>query len=183
MQYAYYLSNSTSPSQVRGWYDNTTTTYTNMPDDSDLYLLNAVQWDARFPNTSEWAINTTTDPITLETYNPAPPALSLSEQAQIALSNGVTITSSSTSSLNGTYDCGSATQDHIQSEILSIILNGSFADGTTTVLWLDMANTSHTYNVVEFKSFAGAIGQYVAALFKVIQGTLTSLPASTVSIP
>ena len=61
-------------------------------------------------------------------------------------------------------------------------MNGVFADGTSSVIWLDTSNASHTFNVVEFKAFASAIASYVAALLKVIQGTLTTLPSSSVTI-
>ena len=181
-QYAQFISNSTSPCPVIGWYDTDKIAYPTLPSTENLFQVNAVQWAARIGKSSNFAVNTTTDPFTLEPWYPAPPVLSLATQAQIALANGITITSSSNSTLNGTYDVSSSTQQHINAEVTSILLNGVFADGTSSVIWLDTSNASHTFNVVEFKAFASAIASYVAALLKVIQGTLTTLPSSSVTI-
>ena len=63
-------------------------------------------------------------------------------------------------------------------------LNGTFADGTGTVVWLDTAGASHTFaSVAAFKAFASAVAAYVAALFKYAEGTLTTLPPATATIP
>ena len=62
------------------------------------------------------------------------------------------------------------------------MLNGAFADGGSTVAWPDASGTVHTFSVAEFKAFASGIGAYVAALYKVLNGTLSALPSPTVTI-
>jgi len=106
----------------------------------------------------------------------------ITTQAQLALSEGLTVTSNSTSSLNGVYPVDTSAQNHIQAEVISIMLSGNFADGSNAVAWTDMSGVNHTFNVAQFQSLALAIGAYVAALFKVINGSSTSLPPSTVTI-
>ncbi|CAM6053371.1 unnamed protein product [Sphagnum tenellum] len=92
----------------------------------------------------------------------------LASQAQIALRGGLIVTSNSTSSLNGTYPVDGTTQSHIQSEIISIMLSGAFADGTNTVAWTDTSGVSHNFSVAQFQALALTIGSYVSSLYKVI---------------
>ena len=68
--------------------------------------------------------------------------------------------------------------------MIAILYSGgtSFADGSGTVTWPDMSGVNHTFTAAEFKLFALAVGGYVAALFKCINGTLTTLPAATATI-
>jgi hypothetical protein len=120
--------------------------------------------------------------VLAEQYPPGWPA-SLAEQATARLSAGLAITSTATPSLSATYAVDNAAQAHIQAEIISILLNGSFADGSASVAWPDTAGVIHSFaGVAAFKDFAAAVSAYVAALFKVINGTSTALPAATATI-
>lgn len=127
-------------------------------------------------------------PTTLAPYVVPPvvpsPGAALAAEAGAAFAAGLAITSTGTPALNGTYAIDPATQAHIQAEVISILLNSTFADGSTTVVWPDMAGNTHTFgSIAEFKQFAAAVAAYVAALFKVGNGTLTTLPAATATIP
>jgi hypothetical protein len=113
---------------------------------------------------------------------PAPPTPTLAQQAAAALTAGLTITSPTLDLTSVTFDVGSDTQSHINSEINAILLTGAFADGGATVSWPDMAGVDHTFTVAQAKAFFAAVGAYVAALFKVQNGTLTTLPAATVTL-
>jgi hypothetical protein len=115
---------------------------------------------------------------------PAPPPPSLAQQATAAMSAALVATSTGTPALSATYAVDPTTQDHIQAETISILLNNTFADGTATLAWPDTTGAVHSFaSVAEFKAFAGAVSAYVAALFKVINGTLTTLPAAVATIP
>jgi hypothetical protein len=130
-----------------------------------------------------WAA-TETGGVWTFTAPPAPPAPTLAQQAAAAMSAGLAITSTSTPALNATYDVGTSAQNHMQAEMISLLASGGalFADGTATVAWPDMMGAIHTFTAAEAKAFFLAAGAYVAALFKVQNGTLTTLPAATATI-
>lgn len=81
------------------------------------------------------------------------------------------------------------TQGHINSELNAIMLSATdsvFADGSTSINWPDATTNPpptnlHTWTVAEFTYFAKLIGVYVSALYKVENGTLTTLPLPYVS--
>ena len=112
------------------------------------------------------------------------PVLTLAQQATVLLGAGLTITSASMPAINGLYAVDSAAQAHIQVETMAILLNGTFADGSTFLAWPDMIGAVHTFpSVAAFKVFANVVSAYVAALFKVGNGTSTTLPSATATIP
>ncbi len=120
--------------------------------------------------------------VLAEQYPPGWPA-SLAEQAIARLATGLAVTSAGTPALSATYAVDAAAQAHIQAEVIAILLNGSFADGSASVAWPDTAGVIHDFaDVAAFKGFAAAVSAYVAALFKVINGTSTALPAATATI-
>ena len=112
------------------------------------------------------------------------PALTLAQQAQAAFGAGLAITSTGTPALSATYPVDATTQAHISAEMIAL-LNSSgtaFADNSASVVWPDIEGLDHTFTIAEFKPFALAIGAYVAALFKVLNGTLAAMPAATATI-
>lgn len=126
-------------------------------------------------------------PTTLQPYvAPAPVtlALTLAQQAAAALSAPLTITSAILGLVEVPFAIDNMTQDHINSEINSILLNGAFADGTASVSWPDATTSSinHAWTIAQFKVFASAAGAYVAALYKCINGTLGTLPSNSVMV-
>jgi hypothetical protein len=119
------------------------------------------------------------------TPDPAPPAPAptLPQQAEALLSSGLTITSTSTPALNGTYPATPTAVSYVQAEMLSVLINGTFADGETTLQWADATGTLHTFpNVAVFKAFATAVGAFVAAATKVEIGASTTLPPASATI-
>ena len=112
-----------------------------------------------------------------------PPPPTLAEQAQTALGAGLTITSTATPALNGLYSVDSASTGLIQGEMIVILAVGTFADGGSTVVWLDLTGTPHTFTVAQFRAFAVAIARYIAALGKAIVGQVATLPPATATIP
>ena len=108
-----------------------------------------------------------------------PPPPSLAQQAVAMLAAGCQITSTGTPALNATYPCDPTTQADIQAELISLMLNNTFTNGTTTLLWLDATNTPRAFSVAAFKAFATAVGTFVGAL-KIIAATNSgTLPSAT----
>ena len=115
-------------------------------------------------------------------WPPPPPPLTLAQQAAVLLTGTVAITSTSTTSLSGDYTVTQADQNHLMAEIQSIMLNNTFADGASTVSWPDSSGNLHTFTIAEFKTFAMALGSFVAACYKCITGATTTLPHTTLTI-
>jgi hypothetical protein len=127
-----------------------------------------------------WSYNDTTFAAPLP---PPAPVLTLAQQAQALLATGLAVTSSSMPALNATYPTDPTTQDHVQAEVLAILLNGTFADGSASVAWPDVTGALHSFpSVAEFKLFASVISAFAAGIYKVLNGTNTTLPAASVTI-
>ncbi len=115
--------------------------------------------------------------------DPAPTAAQvLAGQAAALLSGPVTITSTSTPALDGSYTITAQDQQHIAVEVQSLMLNGTFADGAASVQWPDATGALHTFDAAQFKAFATAVGAVVAACIKCSIGTSTTLPSAAVTI-
>jgi hypothetical protein len=112
-----------------------------------------------------------------------PPAPTLAQQAAALLFGGCHVTSTGTPALSATYPCDPTAQQQINAEITSILLNGTFADGETTIGWLDATGASHTFSIAEFKALATEIAAFVSGCIKVINGQSTTLPSASVTIP
>jgi hypothetical protein len=101
------------------------------------------------------------------------------------LGGGLTVSSSSTPALNGTYMCTDIMWDGIISEANAIALSGAtptFADGTTSLSWPDKAGVMHTFTPAQFHSFAMAVDSFVAqcAVYSVTGATA---PSNAATIP
>lgn len=112
-----------------------------------------------------------------------PPPPTLAQQAATSLAAGITITSTSTPALDGTYAATVTAQQQITAEITSILLNDTFADGTTTIEWLDTSGAAHAFTVAQFKTLATAIAAFVSGCVKAMNGQATTLPAAAMTIP
>lgn len=178
-QYAAFNSSIPSPSPITGWYDTEFATYPNLPPASDLLEVTPAQWAARLENPSGWAVSNGA----LVAYTAPVPSPTLAQQAAAALSAGLAITSTGTPALDATYPCDANAQAQISAEVISLMLNGTFADGTTSIDWVDINRTGRTMTVVQFKAVATAIGAYVSGLTKCINGQATALPSDSATIP
>lgn len=179
--YAAFDTTVSGPSPVLGWYD-TNVAYNPPVDYTKMLAVTDAQIAARGLMSNRWAVSGGA----LVPYNPTPTPLTLPQQASNALYAGVEITSTSTPALNGLYPVDAATQSHLQAEMISLLVSGgtAFADGSTSVVWPDMASpkVNHTFTAAEFKLFATAIYAYVAALYKVVNGSSTTIPPASVTI-
>lgn len=115
-------------------------------------------------------------------YSPPPIELTIEQRASVALSAGLSIVSESSPDLNGRFDVDSVSQQRIVAEVTSILLNGTFADGTTSIDWIDASGASHSLDTAQFKAFASAVSAYVSAVTKCMLGQSNSLPAATATI-
>lgn len=130
---------------------------------------------AQYQNPSAWAISNGS------IVAAAPP--SLSQQAQAALSAGLTITSTSTPSLNGTYAVDSTAQARITSVQTYIQANGKFPGSNTTMAWVQMNGTPVVFpSTEEFQAFGTAVANYVWDLDEIILTNSGSLPPASVTI-
>lgn len=108
-----------------------------------------------------------------------------SAAVQTALTSSITITSTGTSALNGTYAVDPATQQKIIAEAVYIQVTGgigvgNFTNGQSTRGWPDITGTPHTFDTTHFVPFAEAVAQYVDAL--VSWSGSGSLPAASATI-
>ena len=178
-QYAHYDHTAASPARVTGWFDTDALSYPSLPSSADLLPLTTAQWDARLADPNAWAVSGGT----LMSYTPPMPTPpTLAQQAVAALAAPYTITDTGTPADGGTYTIDATALAHINAEVTSLILNSVFTDGTATVAWPDTSGAVHTFTVEEFKVFATAVGSYVAALYKCVNGVSTTLPAAAVAI-
>lgn len=103
-----------------------------------------------------------------------------------AMNEGIIITSTATGSLNGTYPVDSVSQANINGIISYILVNNSFPAGASQLPWYDIDGEAHAFTSVDqFKSFATAVADYVAALsiYSSSGGKSGALPSNAVTIP
>ena len=119
---------------------------------------------------------------------PTPPIPTLAQQAAAALGAGLTITSTSTPALNGTYAVASGVpfgREDIGTEAQFISTFSEFTNGTQTLEWpLIDGKTFVTFpNTATFMNFAKAAAQYYAAVKAVAATGQGSFPSNQVTIP
>lgn len=122
------------------------------------------------------------------TAPPAPPAPTLAQQAAAALGAGLTITSTGTAALNGTYAVASGVpfgREDIGTEAQFISTFSEFTNGTQTIEWpLIDGKTFVTFpSTTTFMAFAKAAAQYYAAVKAVAATGQGSFPSNQVTIP
>ena len=176
-QYAYFDSTKPDPKVVQGFYDTDAIKYPNLPAAADLLQLTEEQWKNRM--SGHWVVENGA----LVPYTFPPPTITLAQQAAGLLYGSLAVTSTNTPALSGSYSVDSGTREHIQSEIQCVQLTQKFADGSTSIAWPDTDGHAHAFTVAEFQSLALAITAFAAACFKVINGTSTTLPAASATIP
>jgi hypothetical protein len=95
---------------------------------------------------------------------PGPEQIARSAALSTAM-QGIQIVSKSTPALNATYPVGLQEQVSMLSEQLSILSQGTFSDGATTLAWKDNGGAYHVFPTTEsFSAFSKAFRAYVAGL-------------------
>lgn len=178
-RFAYFDSAAPSPARVLGWYDTDEFVYATLPAASDLLAVTDAEWSARVTDPSGWAVQSGA----LVAYVPPVVPPTLAQQAAALLATGLAITSTATAALDATYPANMTAQAQINAEVTSILLNGTFADGTSTIEWLDVTGAAHAFTVAQFKTLATAIGAFVSGCIKCMNGQATTPPSATATIP
>jgi hypothetical protein len=111
-----------------------------------------------------------------------PSKIPLSQQALSALAAGITISSTGTPTLDGTYACDQLSQMDIIAVETSISAGKGFPGGATTFNYPDVIGVMHSFTEANFTDFAAAVRDYVYALKSVIAGASTTLPAASTTI-
>lgn len=117
--------------------------------------------------------------------NPVPTAeQSLVDSAEGLMAAGLSIISTGTPTLSGTYSGGSDTIALMNSEVTSILLNGVFTDGTSAINWQDISGASHVFSVAQFKTLVTALVLFVSGIQKCLLGSAgATLPSASATIP
>jgi hypothetical protein len=114
----------------------------------------------------------------------APPPPTLAQQAELALGEGVTITSTANPALNGVYAVNGAAQANLTATMLYATVNGKFPGSSSTQSWAQMNGDVVTFQTVaEFTAFATVLANYVADLMEIAMTNTGTLPAPTATIP
>ena len=119
---------------------------------------------------------------------PTPTAGQLAQQQyNAAIVAGLTITSTGSSSLNGTYSITPQAQSNISGIVTSIAAGQGLPHGALTIQWLDAAGAPHAFTALQITAFGVAIRDYLYDL-QITHATLAaggsaSWPAATVTIP
>jgi hypothetical protein len=175
-QYAYFDFMQPDPKPVLGWYDTEVFRYPNLPDTSNLLEMSPNQWATR--QDGLWAV----EGGNLVPYSPPIPAPSIAQQAVALQAGGLAVSSSSDSALDATYPCDSLAQQHVSAEVVSLLLNGTFTDGATTISWLDVEGNAHELSIDQFKALATAIAVFVTGCARCASGQSTTLPSNAATI-
>lgn len=176
-QYAYFDAAKPSPSPVLGWYDTAALDYPNLPAASNLLAMTASQWAARFDGA--WAVANGA----LVPYMPSVTAPSPAQQAQVALSAGLTVASSGTPAIDGTFSVDPASQAKIAAVEVYILKNGTFPGGAASYQWPTMGGGFVTFpNIAAYQAWATAIADYVSALDMIIAADSGDLPSASIAI-
>ena len=141
------------------------------------------------PQSGEQIFSSAQNPTQLATafsgYTSAANAAAAQIAASAAITGGVTLISTGTSALNGTYACNLGATANINAVITYILVNGTFPGGGSTMPWLDTSGTPHVFpDVDHFKNFASAVANFVAqvTLYGDSGGSIGSLPSNAITI-
>ncbi len=116
---------------------------------------------------------------------PSSPPLTPQQQAYQAIADGLTITSTSTPALNGTYALDTVSLSDMNGLVTGIMLNGSFPSGQSTYIYHDSSFLPHAFPSIElFKSFATAVLNFSSQVIQYAKsgGTLGSIPSNQITI-
>ena len=103
--------------------------------------------------------------------------------AAALIAGGLTVTSTSTASLNGTYQCDDLARGAMGMQNMEIAQNNDFVGGTQTLNWPDTSGAMHAFTPAQFVPFVIAIDAFYSACLTYAAGASAGPPASTATIP
>ena len=187
----YFASFDPTSETVTGWYDNSTSRYNFLPPSASALPVGYVAVDAEAwaqhltdLSLSTWkvvdGVATYTAPVT-----PAPTAVQVAAAAYGAfIADGLSVTSTATPALNGTYGIGPSDTADISAEAQFISAFSEFTSGNSTAMpWQQVDGTVVTFiSTSDFLNFAKIAAQTVtAAKLAAISGA--AMPSRDVVIP
>lgn len=111
----------------------------------------------------------------------------LANLAVAALESGVTVQSSGSPTLNGSYPIDSLSLQKYGLTSMVVGSTGAFPGGAASWTILDVNGQPHTFSApAEFTSFVDALVTYVLSLYQIVDGVntaATDLPSPTLNIP
>jgi len=114
---------------------------------------------------------------------PAPSPPSLKDQAVAAIQAGVAVQCASDSSLNATYNAGSAYLQILHAQLLFVSTFNRFPGSHGMIHVLDKSNNLHEItNIAVFKELVTALIDYNADLNLIINGVNNTLPTPVINI-
>lgn len=114
------------------------------------------------------------------------PTYNVQQQVRNAIGAGISLTSTGTPALNGTYAIDPASQANINAIITYVLLNSTFPGGGTTLPWYDISGDAHLFPSIEaFQAFATAAANFIAMLsiYANSNGKVGSIPSNAITIP
>jgi hypothetical protein len=104
-----------------------------------------------------------------------------------AINGGLTVTSTSTASLNGTYAVDLQAQSNFAAIATSIAANQGLPNGASTITWYDISGAGHAFTAAQLLTLADAVRNYVYTLDytqKTLQsGGSATWPTASATIP
>jgi len=169
---------ATSNGAIMQWQDTSVFSYPAPQTGTATIPVTPTQWETQgtAQYVSAGALVAGTAPVVA-------PALTLAQQAFVLINSGIAITSTGSTSLNGTYATNAAAQSNLLAIQVYLQANGKFPGSSGSLLWLDANNNPHTFTSTgQFTEFASAIADYVADLTLISMTGSGTLPPSTTTI-
>ena len=139
------------------------------------------------PTDARWSAYYATLPMPIPSDIPAPTtpaAPTLAQQAAALIAGGITITSTGTPALNGTYSTNAPAQENAVSVMSYINANAKFPGSAATMTWLDSSGNPHVFpSTTEFVAFFNAAMDFVMDCQMIVLTDEGALPEATATIP
>jgi len=136
------------------------------------------------PNNPPTAAQIAAVQTAISNFNPS--ALTPAEQYAQALSAGVNLSWTTSTTLNDTYPIDEMTQTRMLAERLWVSVNSTFTNGTTTLTWYGSTGTAHQMSMAQANAYLKAVWAYITALWvaynTALSGGTPSWPSASITV-